>query len=94
MAWTIASHPPLTLTPSCNGASIERADLHTKETRHFETSRHIASPIAMGQRPPLFFLHAKRVAPQRRDRTKGRVFQAARRLTNLISEESTRQALS
>ena len=67
----IASQPPLAPTPSCRGASKERAVVRVAVARHLETSRRSTSPMAIGLSPPFFFQMARRVAPQRWGRMEG-----------------------
>ena len=64
----IASQLPLAPTPSCKGASKERAVVRVAVARHLETSRRSTSPMAIGLSPPFF---SRRVAPQRWGRMEG-----------------------
>ena len=90
----MASQPPLTFTPSCKGASTERAAGRAARARHFDTNRHRTSPTAIGRRRPFFFLQASKVAPQRWGRIEGGVWPEASKLTNLVRVESISRALS
>ena len=86
-AWIMASYPPLMLTPSCRGASMEEAG-RTASARHLDTKRRNPPPTAIGRRLPFFFLQARRVAPQRCGKIEGGVLPAASRLTKLVKAVS------
>ena len=89
VAWTIASHPPLTHTPSCSGGSNSRTWWCTMVIRHYDTNRRKTSPTAMARWPPFFFLLARRVAPQRWGVMTDGARPEARRLTNLVRAAKT-----
>ena len=69
--WTLitecrmASQPPGSPTPTCDGDRNLRASGSTARAAHLEVSRRRTSPTAIGRRPPSFFLQGRREAPQR-----------------------------
>ena len=66
----------------------------TREARHSDTRRRSTSPMAMGRRPPFFFLLARSEAPQRCGVMVGGARPAARMLMKLVREARTRFAWS
>ena len=61
-----------------------KASGSTALATHFEVRRRRTSPMAIGRKPPFFFLHGKREAPQRLGMTAEGAFPAHRRLTTLV----------
>ena len=56
----MASQPPGSPTPTCNGESSWRALDSTARAAQLDVSRQRTSPTAIGRRPPSFFLQGRR----------------------------------
>ena len=82
-------------TPSWRGVRVAKAlERDMIAARHFEARCRRTSPTAIGRCPPFDFRLARRVAPQRWDRTAGGVWPAVTRFVKLVSADNETLARS